>query len=492
MVDLTIQIDGQDRTSRVQLGSLRITDNINQHRDTCLFQVKRTIEQPFQPEVNQEVIIFDGATRIFGGIITNVSVRIESVDHAVYDVQCSDFSVLLERKLILERLSNQTVEEIIFFLLEKYDDEGFTMDGVIGDQTIDQITFNRINFSDVLNMMAQLTGFSWYVDYDKDIHFFPKSQEPAPFNLTDDSGNYIWQSLKIENDFTQIRNIVFIEGGEEEGNEMTEEFTATGTEEERTLYRLGFKFARLPVVLVNSTPQNVGVEFLNPDESFDCLWSFQEKYIRFTDGNIPSESDVVEVTGNPLFKIIGRIQNGPSISQYGPWEFKIKDPNIKSRAEARARARAEIEAYKNGVIEGSFRTYESGLRSGQVITVNSPKRGINEDFLIQRVSFHMRTPEDGEWQVTLATLRTIGIIEFLQSLLKEKGVADLSSDILLAFQDFTDMVHVNDVVPITINVTSAPYMWMPEDPGDDAATISANPDKTPAVWNFFTWFQEAS
>lgn len=491
MVNLQIQIEGEDRTSRVQADSLNIVDSINERRDTCDFQIKKDPSQTFVPEINQEVVVLDGSKRIFGGIITSASNRVESVNHIIYDVSCVDFSYLLDRRLVLERFRSRTVTFILDFLLDKYDTEGFTMNNVIGDIQINSVSFNRLTFSQCVEKLAEMTGYSWYVDYHKDIHFFPKNTEIAPYNLTDTSENFIWNSLRIEKDLTQLRNAVFVQGGEEEGNEREEEFTATGDDDERTYYRLAHKFAQAPQVTVDDVVQTVGVEFLNDDGDFDCMWSFQEKYIRFTAGNIPSVNDIVKVKGIPLFPVIVRVQSPVSIGEFGLKEYVIRDNSIRSRDEAKLRAQAELRAYQNGLVEGSFRTYEKGLRSGQLININSTLRDVSEDFVIQRVNFHMRTPEDGEWTVQLATLRSVGIIDFLQNLLKDRGISEGESETLLTFLHFEDEAEATDELTTPFTKTSPPYMWMPEDESDDAATIAANPTKTPIRWNFWTWSDEA-
>lgn len=486
MVNLIIQIDGQDRTNRVQYQSLRINDNINQRRDTCVFQIKKAPNQTFVPEVNQEVVILDGATRIFGGIITNVDIKVQSVNHIIYDVNCVDYSFLLDRRLVLDRFRNQTVGFIVDFLLNKYDVEGFTMNNVVGSTQINSITFNRITFSECLEKLAEVTGYSWYVDYNKDIHFFPRNTELSPFNLTDTSNNYIWESLEVKNDITQLRNAVYIEGGEERGNERTEEFTASGDETERTYFRLAHKFAELPMVEVNNVVQTVGVEFLNDDSDFDCMWSFQEKYIRFTAGNQPEEDDLVEVTGIPLFPIIVRVQSSVSIGQYGLYEYVIRDRTIQSREEAKLRAQSELRAYQNGLVEGGFRTYNKGLRSGQVIGINSNLRSVNESFVIQKVSFSMRTQDQGVWSITLATLRSVGIIDFMQNLLRNRGISEGESETLLTFIQFEDEAIGTDVLVTPFVKTSPPYIWLSDDPGEDA-TLITEAGMDPIIWNFWTW-----
>ena len=458
---LYVEIGGVDRTERIRFnGSLHVQDNINQQRDTFTFEVRKTPADSWYPERADEVIVEYGgsdATRIFGGVITRVERSIESANLAVFKCEAADWSFILDRKLVTERYENDYVSDIIDDLLTNYT-TGFTMAGVVGDLVISSIVFNGIKISECLEKLAQLTGYSWYVDAYKDIHFFPKNEEAAPFSLTDTSENYLWESLVITDDFSQIKNSVLVKGGDIEGNEVTEEFTATGTDDERRIYKTAHKIARMPTVTVDSVPVTVGVEFLNDDADFDAMWDFNQKYVRFTDGNIPAASDVVAISGIPLYKLAGRLNDSESIAQYGIYEFKIEDANIRSKEELLSRAEAELEAYKNGVVEGEFVTYEPGLRSGQIITINSTLRGVNEEFLIQSVDFEMRSPVgDGVWHVRLATLRTVGIIEFLQRMLRNDGVSEGENDLLLSFFQYDDEAEAADTVPAFVT-TSPPYL----------------------------------
>ena len=482
---IKVLIDNVDRTNRIQYPSLNVQDNLNQRRDICDFVIKRDPDQDFIPELSQEVVVELNDNRIFGGIVTKVSQKVESVNHIIYDVQVSDFTQLLDRKLVLERFRNRTVSYIIDFLLDKYDTEGFTMTNVDGDISIGSISFNRITLSECIEKLADVTGYSWYVDYFKDIHFFAISGEMAPFNITDISKNYSWNSLTYSNDLTQLRNAVYIVGGEERGLERTEEFTGPTSLAEREYYRLANKFAETPTVTVEGVTQTVGTEFLASDENFDCMWDFQQKYIRFTEGNVPDTNDTVLVSGIPLFRVVGRVQNNASILEHGLYEHVIRDNSIGSREEARQRGNAELQAYKDGVIECRFRTNTPGLRSGQTININSHLRVINEDFIIQKAEFKIITQDFGEWRVSLATARTVGIIQFLQDLLRQRTISEGESDTLLSFLQFEDSAVASDTLG-DFTVTSPPYMIMPEDPSEDDTVISNNPSKTPAVVNFFT------
>lgn len=485
MINLQIKVNSVDVTDKVQLNSLQITSNVNQRKDTCAFSVVIHNAKTFYPDVNDEVEVFDGPDKIFGGVVLSYEMSNEVADLATVKITCTDYSRFMDRKLVLERFENMTVGDIIAYMISVYAPT-FTDNNVIGTRTVTSIAFNRITMSEAIQKIADQIGYSWYVDQNRDIHFFPRSEELAPFNLTDDSGTFIWKSLVVKDDMSQLRNAVYVEGGEAKGNTRTETFIAPTDDDERKIYRLANKFAELPLVKVNGVTKTVGVDFLDNEADFDAMWSFQQKYIKFTTGNEPSAGQTVEVTGDPLFPIIIRIQSTISVNEYGLYEFVIRDKTIRSRDEAKARALAELQSYQNGVVEGKFQTYDKGLRAGQVINLISAQKGLNESFMIQSVQFKMRTPTEGIWSVQLATLRTIGIIEFLRNLLKDNEIIDGESDTLLTFLQFQDAAVCSDELT-AISATQPPYIWLSNNPAEDASVIAASGGRPPIRWNLFTW-----
>lgn len=250
--------------------------------------------------------------------------------------------------------------------------------------------------------------------------------------------------MSIENDLSQLRNVVIIEGGEiTSDNERTKPHIGDGNQKS---FATDYKFSKKPTVLVNGVEATVGVEFLNNDEDFDCLWSYNEKYVRFVIP--PASGDVIEISGYYLIPIMAQVEDNASISSYGRFEFKKIDKSIKTTEEAKQYGEAQLSAYANTIREGEFRTYVSGLSSGQTISINLSSRGINESFLIMRVSLKMFTATEGEWTVELATLKTLGMILFLQSLLVgENKKVSLDADAVLKkyYLDY-QVVHVTEAI----------------------------------------------
>lgn len=456
----TVSIDSIDRTSSVVFNSFRKRDVLNQQVDTAEFVVRKYGSLTYVPAIGKEVAVTRDGSTIFGGVIVRVHEEIDKNPKVLlYKVECADYGQYLKRKLVTERYTNTTVGDIIADIVANYVGDSITANSVTGDLDIESFAFNRLTVAECLQKLADAISYVWYVDYDKDIHFFPKNTEEAPFNLSDTSNNYIYNSLKIVADLSQVRNSVLVQGGEAVSDTTrTELFDGDGSKAQFTLAN---KYNTTPTVTVDSVAQTVGVEFLDADADFDCLWNFNEKYLRFTAGNVPaSGNNNIEIEGTYLFPIVVKVPAPSSQAAFGVYEFAITDRSIRSQDEAIARAMAELKSYQNQLYEGKFRTYSDGLRSGQVLTINSDQRAKTIEVLIQSVEARMRDPLGTtlEYTVTFATLKSIGIIEYLQNQLRSREVIEDDQETLLNFFPLIDTVAASDSLA-TPTTSTGPYTW---------------------------------
>lgn len=136
--------------------------------------------------------------------------------------------------------------------------------------TIDYIAFNYEEPSNALKRMANLFEWNWYIDEDKNVHFFQKFDKSAPFQLTDTNNTYVFRSLKVKDQADQIRNSVYVRGSDYLAPEITDELShqADGINK---IFKLGYKYADYTLE-VNGTAVPVGVLNLqdyqdNPSES---------------------------------------------------------------------------------------------------------------------------------------------------------------------------------------------------------------------------------
>jgi hypothetical protein len=446
-MNITVTIESTDRTAYINWTSFSIENILNIQVDTCSFETKKYGSHSWKPSVGDEITVQDGTTKIFAGLIIQLEEEIEGL-LLKYKVQCKDWTHYLDRALVIEKYEDKTIDEIISDINTNYL-TGFTIANVDCGVMIKSITFNRLPVSQCLQILAEQVNYNWYVDYDKDIHFFAKNTELAPYNLTDTNGYYIFQSLVVKDDLSQMRNRVYVRGGEYVGNSRDENFIGDGT---KKTFALGYKYSAKPTVTVGGVSQDVGIDYLDLDANYDVLWNYNEKYIRFV--SAPADTAGIVVSGLPLIPIVVQVQDDVSIIEYGEYEFAITNKDIKSIEEARQYGASQLEAYASKISECSFETYESGLRSGQVINIQSTIRSLDEDYLIQRVTLSMRTPTEGQWSVELATMRTIGIVEFLQKLLLAQNKQITVSENEVLEKDYVD----NQTIEVTEEITRiTPY-----------------------------------
>lgn len=474
---LVITHNGTDVTDEISADGVTISDERDSTRDTLNFTVDKT-PGGFVPVLGAEIIATLDGTRIFGGSILSFETSVVAPPTVTYEVECIDFTHQLDRKLVTERYLDQTADAVIADLIAIYAPD-FTVLAVDAPETIARISFNRLSLSDCLDKLAKLNNYVWYVGYDKDIHFFAKNSEPAPFNLTDTSGNYITESLRIRSDLSQLRNVIEVQGGKVP---IAARSTLHAGDGETTEFPTNFEFSNKPTVTVGGVAQTVGTEYLDI-EGFDCYWSFQQKYVRFDVTNIPpapvSGTTNIDLNGTPLVPLVAVVPDAESVTAFGEFEYSIREETLGSQEQTVSRGLAELEAYADKLNEASFDTYTPGLRSGQLLNINSALHAVDADYVIRSVQF---TPFPngselaGVWSVKLASTATMSLVDALRKLLTNEQLEDDERQVLLAFYRFTDMAQATDSVD-TPETTTRPYYL-----ADGAGVVGAG--KTPFICNF--------
>lgn len=454
-----ILINGIDRSLEIVFGSVRMREHVNQLVGTLSFSMRKYGTRDYTPKEGDIVEMYDPAgDLVFAGPLNIATKRLEGMGGIImYDLEFVSWGAKFSARVVAERYSNETAEDIIQDLLEKYAPE-FTGESLVdADFTVSSITFNRISLTEAMQKLAKLSNFSWYVDNTKDVHFFPRYANPAPFQITDTSANFIFDSLEASDNFSQIKNRVFVRGGEIPGNERSESYVADG---DQIAFPLANKFSQKPTVVLNpgdspgsGTPVNVGVDFLDDENSFDAFWSFQQKALRFKPDTKPDQGDVVDLSGTPLFRLLLMVEDAASISRLGGdpegvREFIIVDSNIKTQQEARDRAQAEIEVYGSKIIEGIFQTNTPGLLPGQIIFINTPSREVAGEFIVQSISMSMLSRNTAEFTVQLATLRTMHILDILIDQVRTgaRVIDDRDDEILERFYQQTENLGISELI----------------------------------------------
>jgi len=462
----------------IRLGSTNITDKIipssfslenilTRQPDICRFTV-RNLEGSIttKPESGDEITMYYNGEKIFGGIAVRVTQKAEDYKVILFDVECEDYTRLMQKKLVYQIFEQNTIEEIVATFIENSLPEGFYISEMTGgDTVINYIAFDYETVSDCMTQLADMINHDWYVDPEKGIHFISKTDKSAPFNIADEDGSYDFSSLRIRSDITQMRNRIFIRGGEYLADTLTTEFESDGVQ---NVYILPYKYEDI-YVSVTGILWDGGIDGESAITQYDYLWNKSEKFIRFRGDRIPNTGSGFNIVGRPYLPVRLVRQDADSIAHFataeggdGISDFLIVDSNINTIEAARERANAELDAYKDSISEGEFITFTSGLKAGQRIRINSTAHSIDSYYVINKVSWSMKNNRELRFIVSLITTRTFGIIELLQSLVKQnKGSIKVNEDVTIDLTEFaTDSFSVT-VSEVDTTMTSSNYRWSP-------------------------------
>jgi len=435
-MSITVKINTVDKTDNIKQETLRVTQRLTYQVDTAKFQVIKAGNKTLVPAYDDDIEIYDGATKIFGGKTIQVDgSSLSSADGIVYNVECVDHTYEFDKILASKTYENETIADIISDLVSSYA-SGFTSVNATSDFEIEKIVFNQVSLSTCMKRLAEIMQYDWYIDVDKDVHFFPNETKSSPFDLTDSNGNYVYKTLKRISDGSQVVNRVKVRGGEYDGDVFTDILVVNGNDSKS--FRLPYKFSNLTIKL-NTVSQTIGIDFIDDFTSVDVLYNFAEKTIRFE--NNLSDTDEIEFSGNPKIPVFAISEDSNSIALYSAIEKLIRDDSIQSNSVARKRASAELLYYAEPIIDAKFFTFESGLNIGMTVDIQSDIRGSDDRLLIKRLQFKLIDHDTFGYQVELISTKRQEFIDLLQQIIepepRDSDEAEVSEQI------FTDTAEIN-------------------------------------------------
>ena len=468
----TVLINGIKKN--VQRNSLSITDNLSNEVDECTFVIEDT-DGTNKPALGQEVQIFYKQTSsstpelIFAGRIMEMPQTKIGVQKYAYEVVVNDYSQDMLRINHNDTYENQTAGAIIKDILRVSAKEIGTL-YVQDGETIEYFVVNYKFPLQTVTDIAELINYDWYVDQYKQLHFFERTTNTAPYSLTDSLTDSEYAELEITVDKSQIKNKQIVRGGYELSNLYTQLKVADG---EQTSFNLDYKPFSPMTIYVDSgagyVEKTLGID--NIDSSgCDFVVNVSEKTIKNLDLATLSAGHIIKITYKYQIPVFGVAIDEVSIDAMkvreggsGVYEGEIiVDDKIESSEAARQRAEAEIVIYSNPLVEGSFTTLQYGYRSGQLLTVNIPSRAENNTYLIQSVTTTSLGNGRMEYEISFAT-KLKSLSDFLVDLF------DRSADEFTRTDEILDTFHVLNTETMTItdsdltgtkrDTTANPYVW---------------------------------
>lgn len=455
---IQIYINDVDKSAEIENESIALRQTLTKAPGTLNFSIKN-VDGRTMPSLGDTVVLKEDSSNIFKGIITERSEAIIKGLLVGFDFVCKDGIQVFDRRLVAKAYQGVQAHEVVEDIVDSFT-TGFTFTPPASSPAIDSIRFNYEQPSKALQLLCQAIAWDWYIDENYAVQFFAKGTRSAPFSITDSNQKIAWESLEFDRNILELKNSVFIRGGTfldsiAEGDARDVE-VADG---EKVQFLQGLQYSDIEVT-VDGTPKTVGIDFIDDPADYDCLYNFQEKYVKFRDDNKPADGDVVKVFGDAHIPLIVQAEDPVSIASYGRYEGIHIDKTINSIPEAEILAGALLEQWRSGSYAGKFRTLEKGLRVGQSITINSTSRGINDSFIINYILGKMKGNDRLEYSCQFIKSGDVNFTDIMVMLLgkdrRDLVIAD--NEVIQRITSLSDSLGVSDEI-VSLTKNSPPYTY---------------------------------
>jgi hypothetical protein len=350
-------IAGNDRTDDIKQEGFSIERVLTFQEDSLSF----TIKSGAAPTNGDEIVVDNGTDRDFGGII--YSVRADHRRKGVYHCTARDYTVQLDRKMVVMKFENMLGHDIFLAIVRDYC-PGFSTRGVVKTAPIvEAIQFDYLYPSECFKLLCEYLGWHWKVDYYKDLKFFSTENyvDSAPIQLVEGAA---FRDLRHDVDTIGLANKIYVLGGKYLSDQETYRYVSDGVQR---IWVLPHE-PHSPRISVQDGPDIVpGLEYVDEEANYNWMYNQRDKYIRLAE-HVVNPSDVGLVNGATFaFKykrgldVITVVEDQASQQALaaaqggdGIYEYKIVDDALITLEAAEAAGNDYLREHSNPRIKGSF------------------------------------------------------------------------------------------------------------------------------------------
>ncbi|MBA2439585.1 MAG: hypothetical protein H0V50_02795 [Thermoleophilaceae bacterium] len=217
---LTNVTTGVDLTAEVDAPSMSIAQRA--YAETSRLSARIVDEAGTISIVTEhEMLLMDGAVKAFAGYVRSRRRMDRGVSsQRVYEIECQDYTTLLGDDLCDAAAAvrtNETDKARITALFTAFGTRGVVIGASVVQlrATMPDVDYTGLTLHECLSAICAITGGSFYVDFDKVLHYFDSEVIASPFNLSDAPdgvATFGYDDFSLVDDTVQFVNSVFVIG----------------------------------------------------------------------------------------------------------------------------------------------------------------------------------------------------------------------------------------------------------------------------------------
>lgn len=302
--------------------------------------------------------------------------------------------------------------------------EGVSTGTIRNGAAVESLMADFTSYSSVLNYLAELSGYIWFIDPDtEELQFVSRTEYTAPFSVGNSSTDVLAtngrRDLRFRHTREEYANTIYQKMSEEYNATFIEGKTADGSKKK---FRLFFPIRSI-VSIDGFSGDDIGIYGVDTGKEWyytpGDYWIVRSSsgaapaagtifvnYTRFG-FNQPYDSGTFAVLyAEDATEVSARASAESGTT--GRYVKVLSDPSITDQDQAMAAANAALARYKTIAIEMTYSTRTSGVLPGQLQTVNLTLYGISGTFLIDTVSAELDGDANLRYKVRALSTTRLG------------------------------------------------------------------------------------
>ena len=374
-VNSKLTIQGTEYTDQLKM---TVTSSIGENNASSSFSIEFPNDDGQHKSnfiIGNEVIIYADldtsppTTKIITGIVEDINFRGKGQFERMI-LSGRDFTArLMDSTVAPVVYNNSEVSVIVKDIIANSVVDITTNNVEVTETTLTHIAFNHVSVYDALKQLADLSGFTFWVDVNKDLNFKEKGETSSGVTL--DNTNVV--SSTFRNSDKELANQVWVYG-DRILTGVQNLFVGDGA---GSVFGLDYRPHNTEVIVNGSVTRKGGIfelTFGAPTSGIEYLVDFDQRRIIFTSGTLPGDNippGSITVNYDRSTPVIKFGEDRPSVDKYGPKVKIISDKNIKDPRLATDTVLSELDLNSEPVIQGNLNLHGVlALTAGNTIVVN--------------------------------------------------------------------------------------------------------------------------
>lgn len=423
--------------------------NTIKSKKTATFIVTNLLDLERIDEGDEVSIEIDGIKQ-FGGVVFEVEEYEPTPTKLYYKIKAVDFTYLTDKRLVAKIVNNKDMVDLVNDDLEPFlTDEGITIGDIPSGYTIKKTVFNYITVSKCFDYLTDITGLEWDIDENKVITIFDRSENKAPFELTN---AVLHRNFKRNRNLKDYRNVQYIRAGQGRTTTTQIENPSPKPDGQSRTFTTRFKIAEKPEIYINAVqvpPADVGINGLDTGKKWYFTFG-SDKITQDIAEVVLNVTDILETRYIGLINILTATENALEITDRadrepntsGRYENITKELSITANDQALQFNEGILAKYDEVKDIITFSTENPYLKAGMLVTINKPLYSINDSFLIESVNIRPVGTTGTEYQVKCLDGQAIGGWEqyFSQLINNSKSFTIQEDEILIILNTINETV----------------------------------------------------